>query len=443
MRKNKRVKILLAGMLTGVLILGTGCGREAINLQISECIGTTGLYDNNEPVESPKMKSMREIREREEQRQTILQKTLEEAEQLAVMYDYEGAIQKLGEVDDEFAQDDRVVQAKIDYQQKLSTMEAYDGDIPHIFFHSLIVDTDRAFDGDEDAAGYNWWMTTVSEFNKMMEQMYEKGYVLINIHETVTTVENEDGTKSYAKNMPMVPEGKKPFVLSIDDVNYYDYMQEDGFANRLVLDEQGNVKNLYIDAEGNELVGDYDVVPLLDEFVMQHPDFSLRGARGIVAETGYEGAFGYRVNDTESPTYEEDCTAVKAIADRLRKTGWEIASHSYGHGHMKAMGYDNVVQDTDKWLDQIGTLVGETDILLYPYGEEVDYPGDKLDYLTDKGFRFLCGVWGNQEFLEVNSNYVRQTRRNFDGYTMHYNPESVKDFFNVSEVLDPERPAFE
>ena len=56
-------------------------------------------------------------------------------------------------------------------------------EITHVFFHSLIVDTDRAFDGDSDEAGYNQMMTTVSEFKKMLQIMYDKGYVLVSPHD--------------------------------------------------------------------------------------------------------------------------------------------------------------------------------------------------------------------------------------------------------------------
>ena len=31
------------------------------------------------------------------------------------------------------------------------------------------------------------------------------------------------------------------------------------------------------------------MVPLIDRFVEEHPDFSYRGAKGIVALTGYDG----------------------------------------------------------------------------------------------------------------------------------------------------------
>ncbi|WP_148412194.1 polysaccharide deacetylase family protein [Murimonas intestini] len=443
MIKKIRSKILAALLCAGVVFTCAGCSRAALNAQIAESIGTLGQYENNEPVQTPQMKAQADLKALEDTKEAALTKVLQEAQALADVYDYEAAMEKLGEVAEEYKKDDRVVQAKIEYQQKMGEMEAYDGDIPHIYFKSLIVDTARAFDGDGNSALYNSSMTTVSEFNKMMEEMYKKGYVLIDIHETVTEVEQEDGSVTYVRSTPMVPEGKKPFVLSIDNVNYYEYMENDGFAKRLVLDENGDVKNLYVDAGGNELIGNYDIVPILDDFIKQHPDFSLRGARGIVGVTGYEGVFGYRVNDAQSSTYEADCEAVRKIADRLRKTGWQIASNTYNYSHLDELSFEEVKEDTDMWTDGVEDLVGESDILLYPYGEEVEYPSDKLDYLEKSGFVFLCGMWGDKEFLQANTGYVRQTRREFSGYALHYRAESMEDFFDPAQIIDPARPAFE
>jgi len=438
----KRIRGGIISVAVIALTALSGCSRASINAQVADVLGTSGMYENNAPVESPKMKAERELREVEDAKLKEMQELLDTAEELAKHYDYEGALAKLDSINEEFQEREEIIVAKLEYKQKQGQMVEYEGEVPHIFFQSLIVDTNRAFGGDGMAGNYAS-MITISEFNKILEAMYANGYVLLDIHELVTKVELEEGGYTYMKNNPLVPDGKIPFVLSIEDVNYYDYMLEAGFARSLVLDENGDVKNLYIDADGEESIGDYDVMPLLDAFVEKYPDFSLRGAKGIAAITGYEGAFGYRVNDSESLTYEADKAKVKDIADRLRETGWWIASHSYSHGHMKQMGYDNMVADTEKWLEQIGSLVGETDILMYPYGEEVDYPSAQLDYLTEKGFTFLCGLWANQEFLSVQGKYVRQTRRSVDGYALQSNPDSMRPFFNPKEVIDSARPALD
>jgi len=125
------------------------------------------------------------------------------------------------------------------------------------------------------------------------------------------------------------------------------------------------------------------------------------------------------------------------------QTGWQIASNTYNYSHLDELSFEEVKEDTDMWTDGVEDLVGESDILLYPYGEEVEYPSDKLDYLEKSGFVFLCGMWGDKEFLQANTGYVRQTRREFSGYALHYRAESMEDFFDPAQIIDSARPAFE
>ena len=47
--------------------------------------------------------------------------------------------------------------------------------VTHIFFHSLIMDTSKAFDGDSDSANYNSVMTTKDEFLKILEEYVPEG----------------------------------------------------------------------------------------------------------------------------------------------------------------------------------------------------------------------------------------------------------------------------
>ena len=75
-------------------------------------------------------------------------------------------------------------------------------------------------------------------------------------------------------------------------------MDGDGFATKLIVDEEGKIRNEYVEDDGSISVGDYDMVPLIDRFVEEHPDFSYRGAKGIVALTGYNGILGYRTDSS-------------------------------------------------------------------------------------------------------------------------------------------------
>ena len=102
--------------------------------------------------------------------------------------------------------------------------------VTHVFFHTLIMDTSKAFDGDSREKGYNQVMTTKDEFMKILQSMYERGFVLVRLHDVAYEVTAEDGSKHFQEGDIMLPEGKKPFVMSQDDVCYYEYMDGDGFA---------------------------------------------------------------------------------------------------------------------------------------------------------------------------------------------------------------------
>ena len=177
---------------------------------------------------------------------------LAQAQTMYAQYDYDNAIILLkGQKDFDSNQDYMDLAAKC--QVARSALVEYPLEqITHVFFHTLIWDTSKAFDGDAKSGNYNQVMTTVEEFNKIIQILYDKGYVLVSPHDMATV--NEDGTMSRGKIM--VPKGKIPFVLSQDDVSYYHYMDGDGCASRLVLDENGQVKNEYIEDDGSVSVGD-------------------------------------------------------------------------------------------------------------------------------------------------------------------------------------------
>lgn len=375
----------------------------------------------------------------ETERLSTLLPILVKAEKLAQGYYYEEAINLLMNVPDIYTKDEEVLSKISAYRTARDSFVPYEDPVRHVFFHSLIVDTSLAFDGDYMENGYNYWMTTVDEFKAMLEELYANDFILIDIHDIAREETDEHGNVKMVANAPLVPEGKKPLVLSVDDVNYYEYMEKDGFARNLMIDENGNIKNLYIDKDGNEFIGDYDVAPILDTFVKEHPDFSLRGAKGILALTGYEGTLGYDTHLTDSPTLEEDIQTATAVANRLKETGWLFAIHGYGHRDAKKITYSHLVTDTTRWLNDVGSIVGETDIYIYPYGSEIDYPSDKLNFFESVGLRYFCGVW-TKPFVSVKNNYVRQTRCNLDGFNMITRPNSLADLFDVSKVLDPNRP---
>ena len=384
-----------------------------------------------------------------------LDELLAEADRLALGYDYDRAIELLSSSD--YSKEPAVLEAIASYENTKSTLVRIDPlKIPHVFFHSLIIDNKEAFDGDADEAGYNQVMTTKREFLEILDQMYERGYVLVKMHDVAYEKTDADGKTSFVTGNIMLPPGKKAFVMSQDDVCYYEYMDGDGFASRMVIGDDGKPTCEMKLADGTTSVGPYDLVPILEDFIEKHPDFSYKGARAVLAFTGYEGVLGYRTDPEykdKNPNYEEDCDMVRRVAQCLRDNGWELASHSWGHINHHDRDFQSVKTDADKWESRVESLIGETDIILYPYGADIGdwrlytYDNEKFTYLYDLGFRYFCNVDGSPYWVQIDDQYMRQGRRNLDGYRMYYdlpetNPEKtyLDDLIDVTTVFDKDRP---
>ena len=382
------------------------------------------------------------------------------AQIMYAQYNYDAAIQYLKSQPDFDVNKDYMDLAAKCQVAKGSLVEYPLEQITHVFFHTLIKDTSKAFDGDSDEAGYNQMMTTIDEFNRIIQILYDKGYVLVSPHDMATV--NEDGTMSRGKIL--IPEGKTPFVLSQDDVSYYHYMDGDGFASRLVLDENGQVKAEYIEDDGTVSVGNYDMVPILDEFISQHPDFSYRGRKGVLAMTGYNGVLGYRTDiayktgenlqDNQREfleshpdfDYEAEVTEATKVAEAMKATGWEFASHTWGHMNATDRSAEDLQTDNEKWEAYVAPILGKTDMIIFAFGADIGgWEGYSMDnpkfaYYKSRGYNYYCNVDSSQYFVQITDEYFRQGRRNLDGYRMYYNPDLLSDLFDVSEVWDSTRP---
>ncbi|NDE68317.1 hypothetical protein EB052_01785 [bacterium] len=313
----------------------------------------------------------------------------------------------------------------------------YTGKIYHIFFHSLIVYPELAYDGGPRSQLYHDYMITRDEFMKMLPELYRNNFVLVDLASTYTV--NADGTQggAIAKKPLYLPKGKKPLVISLDDLSYYHSMTGHGFAEKLVLDAQGNVATEIVTPHGEtQVTRDGDVVPILDDFVAAHPDFSVGGAKGVIAITGHEGVLGYRTDSVEVASHPQDVELAKQVIARLKSTGWRFASHSYSHDSAFSTGaitLDKVRRDADLWDAEVRPLVGATDIFVGPYGQIFNQGDPRREAILSHGFKIVCGV-GADQHLEYFPRYVEMDRADIDGYRLTHDPELLKEFFDVGRV---------
>lgn len=367
-----------------------------------------------------------------------------EADKLALGYFYDealGVLQRESDLMDQSTTGDAIQLKMADIKHQKESLVKYNGVVEHVFFHSLIIYPELAFDNKgHPAQGYNMWMTTVKEFKAMLPELYKRGYVLYPLNETITVA--GDGTVS-PKDI-YLPKGKKPLVISIDDVNYYDYMKPDGFANRLVIGPDKRVWTEVITPQGEtKLTRDGDVMPILDDFVAKYPDFSWKGTKGVIALTGYQGALGYRITDglPEESKWQQE---VKAVADNLKAEGWLFACHSYTHNGYFRTGKVTMAQmkyDTDRWKQKIAPWVGETNIYISPFGWHWDNKNPIHRYIADSGYKIFCPVDISRKTIFYKDIMV-MPRVNLDGYTMQKRPEFLNQYyFDVNKVYDKSRPA--
>ena len=211
--------------------------------------------------------------------------------------------------------------------------------------HPLVLQPSLAFRPDVLGQGFRDYFVTAEEFRALLEQLWRHGWTFVDVHRA-------------AAGTVRVPAGRKPLVLSEDDVNYYRYFAGRGLADRLVLD--GDRVRAQV---GNQLT-DEDVVPLVEAAVARHPELSADGAKGVLAVTGYEGLLGEH-NAAGDPAAR---TRLRALAQQLRATGWTFASHTFGHISLAGASKGTVARDTRRWRALTGDLLGRVDILIYPFG---------------------------------------------------------------------------
>ena len=205
------------------------------------------------------------------------------------------------------------------------------------------------------------------------------------------------------------------------------------------------------------------MVPLIDRFVEKHPDFSYRGAKGIVALTGYNGILGYRTDISyetrpddldadkvkwleENPDFDLDKEReeAKKVAGAMKANGWLFASHTWGHQNVGTAPLEKLQADTKRFKENVDPIIGGTDIIIFAFGTDLtdyaDYSGDKFEYFKSQGYNYFCNVDSRKYFVQIRDRYFRQGRRNLDGYRMYYNPEMLEDLFDAKAVFDPARP---
>ena len=444
--KDEQLPLIIAGVAALLIVIfvfgaigraiGNGLDKVKNNQEASENMGDAAAFEAQEA-----------------------QRILNEAAVLAAGYDYQAAIDKLNTFTGDTTKYTDFTLRSSEYAQALTQLVAHNDpdEVANLSFHVLIADPSRAFTNQSMGGKYNQNFVTIDEFQKILEQLYANDYVLVEMDSFVDEIAAGDGSVTYSSKSLMLPDGKKPVMITETMVNYFNYMIDSnddgtpdqggaGFASRLVV-ENGEIKAEMVDAQGNTVVGNYDLVPILEDFIKEHPDFSYRGARATLAITGHEGVFGYRtnasvVNSKGQTYYDEQAAGAKAVVQALRDAGYEIACYTYSNADYGKDNASAIQEDIDKWTKEVVPIVGEVDTIVYARATDIaaagSYSGSKYNVLATAGFRFFIGN-GNKATTDIYADYVRQNRLMVTGSQMYYSSTTFSSYFDSKAVLNSQR----
>lgn len=376
---------------------------------------------------------------------------LAEAAVLAEQYDYNGAIAVLDRFSGDMYAFKNLSDKYAEYATAAANLVLWDdpSKVLNLSFHPLIADTDRAF---ANTNFYKENYITVDEFNKLLPQLYENGYMLVKHSDLV----GEDG-----KMALYLPKGKKPLIITETQVNYNTSLVDSdndgiadkdgrGFASKLIVDENGNLTCEMVDSSGNTVTGAYDIVPILESFVQTHQDFSYKGARAILALTGFDGLFGYRTNPTTKERfgtvyYDQQVADVKKVIEAVKKCGYELACYSYENEPYGEYTADKIKAELELWKAEVTPLLGDVNLMVLCRNSDIEapgiaYSGDKFEVLKSFGFTDFIGFsTDGKSWCNVYADHSRMGRTMITGSNLESHPEWFEGIFDTYSIKDKAR----
>jgi len=387
---------------------------------------------------------------------------LTKADTLAGHYDYDGAIAMIDSFSGNIGAYPELQDARVLYEYNKSALIPWEdpNTIINLSFQTLIADPARAFTNANYSNSMQQNFITVNEFQTILERLYNSNYILVGLKDFIEVETSEAGETVYKYKELHLPEGKKPIVLTQTNVNYNLYLVDSnddmlpdkdgvGIASKLLLQSDGSFTCEMVDAEGDTLTGAYDLVPILDAFVKEHPDFSYHGAKAVLALTGYNGLFGYRTQPAGrelfgEDAYNKDVAAVQEIADAQKESGYELACYTYENNPYGIFALSEIQADLQKWNDEVVPILGQLDVMVFAQNSDIGsgmlYSGEKYDYLKSIGFNYFLGFCAEGDpFTYIDAEYVRQGRLMVTGENLTHNAGWFNGIFDTEGLLDEAR----
>ena len=136
------------------------------------------------------------------------QNLLAQAEALAAGYDYQAAVGVLNSFTGDLSKYTNLNDKIIEYEAAQRNMVAWEdpSQIVNLSFQLLVADPARGFAHDTYGYSINKNFITTVEFTKILQQLYNNGYILVDFDDFIDTVSSPDGSVTYnSKTAVKVP----------------------------------------------------------------------------------------------------------------------------------------------------------------------------------------------------------------------------------------------
>lgn len=304
----------------------------------------------------------------------------------------------------------------------------YDGKTEHIFTHELVFDTAKAFAPDNSLrVCFDRDHLTAKEFASLLDELCSNGYVLIRLE------------RALEQKTLMLPRGKKPLVMSFDDMTYDTVGR--GCIDKLIISD-GKLCDYTANAQP-QITRNRENITILESFIERHPDFSFDGGRATVCVNGYNGILGYRITPDcrVSEKYRnKEIDECKKLIGYMKNLGYSFASHTYYHSYFKTVSAEKLEKDCAMWKKYVEPIVGETRVLCYPAGQH-NAKSAKNAVFKKYGFDvFLCvGSYDGTEYEKsvMTEKYIY--RRPFDGTALRLYGKLYAHLANTAAIYDSAR----
>ena len=325
------------------------------------------------------------------------------ARSLAGNNDFKGAVEFL-ESKSEIFKDKTTINSLISHYSKYFVKDGlfyYDKTPQILSLNKLIAYPEIAFSPQNvNCATLDNLYLTSKEFQNLLDELYLNDYVLINMSDLVEIQDN----KVFKKDL-YVPQNKTPIILIFNNINYSE--NETCFVEKFIIDGKDNIACYNSkQVEKNQISYCSDFIPILENFIDNHQDFSLNNSKAVICFDKNDGILGYNINKT-NPNASQDAVALKKLVSKLKTLGYEFG---YGNFDKSFYSIENFDEEILFIKNNILPIFGMINIYFSPF--ESNKNNDYYNKLEEIGFKIFVDYNTFGAFIKNNKAFVSSTKIN-------------------------------